>query len=63
MSLKNKISYCTKWVGNPPIHYCQYVEVWFDDKEFELFKAKCYQAFKNKYVFVIFLFVMDIILL
>lgn len=49
MSLKNRISYCTKWVGNPPIHYCQYVEVWFDDKEFELFKTKCYQAFKNKY--------------
>lgn len=43
------ISHYNKWVGNPPTHYSQLIEVWFNDKEFELFKTKCYQVFKNKY--------------
>lgn len=49
--MKIEIRYCNKWAGNPPVHYCQLIDVWFDNEEFELFKAKCYQAFTKYYAF------------
>ena len=45
--MKVKVDYTAIFKNN--ICFTQKIDVWFNDKEFEIFKRKCYQIFKNNY--------------
>lgn len=49
--MKIKVSYISKWIGTPPIHFCQLVEVWFGKEEFYNYKRNCYQRLSKYYDF------------
>lgn len=49
--MKVKVSHTSKWIGSPPIHYCQLVEVWFDKQEYNNFKRDCYHKLNKYYDF------------